>query len=231
MHQLLCSPLSLKFLFYPTGEGKPQGAGASLLLQLPPRVQVLTHFFFFSFILHGHVEIVLVLSSVWSLLLMFARYSVRIVPFANAFLMYLWEKGSSMSCYSAILEIPFPSCPLKSQGSIKYKFNFVYTNSPELHCLKLWHIIKQLEPTVVLKPSSLSTNCWLKIIPRRHWMPQIWTAPKEVCPVWKNCVSLGNTQALYLRRRGINYSPLKETLPCALARCVSNLPFDLQCVL
>lgn len=121
--------------------------------------------------------------------------------------------------------------PLKSQGSIKYKFHFVYTNTPELHCLKVWHIIKQLEPTVVLKPSSLSTNSWLTIIPRRHWVAEIWTAPKEVCPVWKNCVPTGNTEALYLRRRGINYSCLKETLPCALARCVSNVPFDLQCVL
>ena len=60
-------------------------------------------FFFFPFILPGYEEIVLVLWGVWGLLLVFSRCSVRIVPFVDVFLMYLWEEVRSMSFYSSIL--------------------------------------------------------------------------------------------------------------------------------
>ena len=68
-----------------------------------PGVQVPSHFLFFSpFHLPGYLETFLVLSSVWGLLLVFDRCSLRVIPFLDVFLMYLWEGVSSMSLDSAI---------------------------------------------------------------------------------------------------------------------------------
>lgn len=72
-----------------------------------PEAQVPTHFclfiFFFPFILPNYVEIPLVLSDVWVLLPVFSRRPVRVVPFVDVFLIYLWEEASSVSSCSAIL--------------------------------------------------------------------------------------------------------------------------------
>lgn len=60
-------------------------------------------FFFFPFILPTYVEISHVLSSVWVLLPMFSRCPVKIGPFIDIFLMYMWEEVSSIYSYSTIL--------------------------------------------------------------------------------------------------------------------------------
>ena len=80
-----------------------------------PRVQLPSCFhsssfsFIFSFILPGYLGIFLVLLGVGvqGLLLVFGRCSVRVVPFADVFLMHLWgEMNSTASSYSDILETP-----------------------------------------------------------------------------------------------------------------------------
>ena len=72
-----------------------------------PGVQVLScflfFFFFFPFILPSYLEIFLVHSRVWGLQPVFIRCSLRVVPFVDVFLIYLWVKVSFMSFYSAIL--------------------------------------------------------------------------------------------------------------------------------
>ena len=58
--------------------------------------------FFLSFPLPGREETFIVFLVVWSILLIFIRCSVIIVPFAGIYLMYLWGETSSISSYSAI---------------------------------------------------------------------------------------------------------------------------------
>ena len=57
-------------------------------------------FFFFLTQLHGDF---LALSAVWGFLPALSRYSVRIIPCVDVFLMYLWKKVGFISYYSAIL--------------------------------------------------------------------------------------------------------------------------------
>ena len=65
-------------------------------------------FFLFSFVLPSYIEIFLALLGVWDLLLTLSRYSLRIVPHLDVFLMYLREELSSTSFYSVILIGPSP---------------------------------------------------------------------------------------------------------------------------
>ena len=51
---------------------------------------------FFSFVLPGYMEIFLGFSEVWGLMPAFSRYSVRIIPQVDVFLMYLWKEVRSM---------------------------------------------------------------------------------------------------------------------------------------
>lgn len=88
-------------------KGTPPGVATSSLLQLSPwgtgPNPLLPLHFFFPFILPNYVEIPLVLSDVWVLLPVFSRRPVRVVPFVDVFLIYLWEEASSVSSCSAIL--------------------------------------------------------------------------------------------------------------------------------
>ena len=59
--------------------------------------------FFFSFVLPSYVVIFLAPLVVWDLLPVFSRYSMRIIPPAVVFLMYLCEEMSFTSFYSVIL--------------------------------------------------------------------------------------------------------------------------------
>ena len=114
--QLLHSPLSPWNSFwvpadFPNWEVRGFLCVQELLLTFgsPPGVLVPSHFlfsFFLSFILPGCVGIFLVLLDVWGLLLVFSKSSVRIVPFVDVFLMYLWGEANSTSSYSAILTPP-----------------------------------------------------------------------------------------------------------------------------
>ena len=76
--------------------------------QLPPKgTDPLLLPFFPPFILPGYVEIFLILSGIWGLLLEFSRCSVRIVPFVDVFLMCWWEEVSSMSFYFITVILTF----------------------------------------------------------------------------------------------------------------------------
>ena len=80
-----------------------------LSFSFPPRVAgpILTFLFLFfsllSLILPSCIGVCLVLLGVQGPLLVFSRFSVRIVPFVDVFLMYLWEEVNSTSSYSTIL--------------------------------------------------------------------------------------------------------------------------------
>ena len=88
----------LKFLFSPYWYpqwGASQGVGTSPLLQLCPKNTglILLFFFFLSLflVLISYVETFLVLSGVWSPLLVFWGCSVKTVKFVDVLLMHLWE--------------------------------------------------------------------------------------------------------------------------------------------
>ena len=93
----------------PASEGAFLSVGTSPLLQVPPKrcrshpVFSFLLFFFPFFILPGCLGIFLVLLGVQGPLLVFSRCSVRIVPFVDVVLMYLWGEVNSTSSYSAIL--------------------------------------------------------------------------------------------------------------------------------
>lgn len=105
----------VKFLFCPNWSphqwGGFPGCGNFSYFSAPSqgcRSHPASSFFFFPFILPSYLEIFLVFSGVWGLLLVFSRFSVRIIPHIDAFLMYLWEEESSTSYYCTILiGVPF----------------------------------------------------------------------------------------------------------------------------
>ena len=71
-----------------------------------PGVQVLSLFLLFFFQPIGYMVIFLAILILWDLLSVFSRYSVRIFPQVDVFLMCLWEKVSSVSFYSALWSGP-----------------------------------------------------------------------------------------------------------------------------
>ena len=86
-NKLLLFPLSLQSCFsvpavFPIRERASQGAWV-YLLQLPPRYASHSPPPLLPTILPGYTELFLILWGVWSLLLVFSRYSVRIVPFVD----------------------------------------------------------------------------------------------------------------------------------------------------
>ena len=78
----------------------PQG------LLVPFLIPLFLFFFFLSLILPSGEGIFPIFLGVWSLSLMFSRCSLRIVPFVDVFLMYLWGETNSTSSYSSILTTP-----------------------------------------------------------------------------------------------------------------------------
>lgn len=107
---LSCEVPFLSQLISPPVRGLPGVWELLLFFSSLTRVQVPSCFlfFFFPFILPSYLEIFLVFSDVWGLLLVFSRFSVRIIPHIDAFLMYLWEEESSTSYYCTILiGVPF----------------------------------------------------------------------------------------------------------------------------
>ena len=93
----------------PINEGASLGVGISALFYfLIPGVQIMSCFLsscfsLLCFILPIYAGIFIFLSSDQDFLLVFSQCSVRIVANVHAFLMYLWEQMSSVSCYSFIL--------------------------------------------------------------------------------------------------------------------------------
>ena len=96
----LCHALSVP-ADLPAGEGGAPGEETFPVLQLPSRDT--RSFFPFPPTLLRYMVIFLVVLITEGLLPEFSRYSVRIVPHVNVFLMYLWEEVSSTSFYSTIL--------------------------------------------------------------------------------------------------------------------------------
>ena len=109
---LLCPAFHIAFTAFPFNPQKVPAdfptvcsAGTSPHLQLPARHAGPFPIprFFLSFILSGCEGFFLILWGVWSLLLMFSRCSVRVFPFVDVFLMYLYGELNTASSYSAIL--------------------------------------------------------------------------------------------------------------------------------
>ena len=82
--------------------------------------------FFFSFFFLPCCEgICLALLGVWSLLLMYSRFSLRIVPFVDVFLRYSWGETNSASYSSTILDFsPHKLCCLLLSWALR-KPNFL----------------------------------------------------------------------------------------------------------
>ena len=104
--------------------------------------------FFFSFFFLPCCEgIFLAFLGVWSLLLMYSQFSLRIVPFVDVFLMYSWGETNSASYNSTILTSPAPPpkvcCLLLSWTLRKPNFlNFFLTiSSPCFSVPSFWSFL------------------------------------------------------------------------------------------
>ena len=128
--------------------------------------------FFLSFILPSCVGIFFVLLGVWGLLLVFSRCSVRIVPFVDVFLMYLWGEVNSISSYSSILTPPWDifnerqmipcfgsqylwCCCFKDSSSSYLVLNICYIpRCPRAVVLNFWETI-----LVKALPAAITNKC------------------------------------------------------------------------
>lgn len=103
----------------------------------------LSFIFFLSFVLPNDKGIFLVLLGVWSLLLMFNRFSVRITSFVDIFSMYLWGEMNSTSSYSIILTL------LKS---FSFLYNFCFVSCLTLQNMQLNWVVILVEVYWYVKP-------------------------------------------------------------------------------
>ena len=120
LSQSMCSPLILWYFFSAWSSHQWGGfPGCKLFFfasSLPgARVSSHFHFRFFPIVPPSYIETFPVLSGMWGLLLIFSTCSVRIVLFEDVSLIYLWEKVSSLSCYSTILVGSPPWAVFKNQ--------------------------------------------------------------------------------------------------------------------
>ena len=130
LSQSTCSPLILRYFFSAWSSHQWGGfPGCKLFFfssSLPgARVSPRFHFRFFPIVPPSYIETFPALAGMWGLLLVFCTCSVRTVLFEDVSLMYLWEKLSSLSCYSAILLGSPPWAVFKNQIYFKrQRFNF-----------------------------------------------------------------------------------------------------------
>ena len=103
----------------------------------------LSFMFFLYFIFPNGKGIFLVLLGVWSLLLMFNRFSVRITPSVDTFSMYLWGEMNSTSSYSIILTL------LKS---FSFLYCFCFISCLTLQNMQLSWMAIQVEVYWYMKP-------------------------------------------------------------------------------
>ena len=138
-----------------------QGEGTFSLSQHLPRGRFYPDssppslFLFFSFVLPQYVEIFLALLSVWDVLPVFSRYSVRIVPHVVAFSIYHGRGELHVLFHHFDLFLSMKLCPPSLELTL-YQFNQILAKNIKII---LYNVIRLLKRKTIVKNRFL-LNVW-----------------------------------------------------------------------